>query len=92
MSVTRAAAFGLLTAGGLLYASTWAPYWWGHDLNGACRWEQTWNLPIGRQGPRMLAMQEACRAAKGDHSPTRTVNLIVRKWPSAAERAAWRGE
>lgn len=88
---------GPILIGLLLVVALWGlPFRWTHDLDPGCRWkarpwspEASWPMTA-----RDRAAERRCWAARGAHSPDPqgSVNLLLRRWPSAAQLAAFDAE
>lgn len=74
------------------------PFGWTHDLGPSCIWKRApWaartfagSLGSGRADRARVAR---CLAARGGNDPEGeipTVKVLLARWPSAAEVAAWR--
>lgn len=63
------------------------PFEWGHVLSEGCEWRSRPFLGLARRGyEKAQARRWAC---KGDHYPSRSVNLLLARFPSPKERAQW---
>lgn len=76
------ALFALWLAGGRV------PYDWAHTLGEDCSWRPRGALAVLGRAGRLT--EQAERACKGMASPLPEVKVFLAKFPTPAERAAWR--
>lgn len=88
-----AAPFAALIAA--FYAAPLAPFLWAHTPTETCGWRTRPSLAIlgpaqpDREG---RAIQNACFQRRGLKSPKPVVKIVLARWPSKAELAAWETE
>lgn len=86
----------VFTLGALMAATAHVPYEWTHTLSRTCFWSQRPHTRfLGRASPdtEAAAREERCWQGRGSHGANMTpsIKVLLRRWPSSAEMAAWNG-